>query len=84
MDEEWGCRRRLAKGVSTPEIEMLLEASRAEGAWGGKAGGAGGGGCVAVLHPADRADAVRRAAEAAGGTVLPARPTSEGLRITAE
>jgi D-glycero-alpha-D-manno-heptose-7-phosphate kinase len=82
VGDEWDCRRRLAEGVSTPEIETLLAAARREGAWGGKAGGAGGGGCVAVLHPAERGDAVRRAAEAAGGTVLPARPTGEGLKIT--
>jgi len=82
--EEWGCRRQLAEGVSTAEIEALIRAAKEAGAWGGKAGGAGGGGCVVLLHPAERREVVQQAATAAGGEVLAARPTGEGLRLEVE
>jgi len=81
VGDEWSARRQLAEGVSTPEVERILEATVGAGAWGGKAGGAGGGGCVVVLHPAGRADAVREAAESVGGTVVPGSPTEAGLRL---
>jgi len=81
VGEEWSARRQLAKGVSTPEIETILEAARRAGSWGGKAGGAGGGGCVAIVHPPGRRRAVRRAVAEAGGTVLSAPPTGAGLRV---
>lgn len=83
MAEEWSCRRELAEGVSTPEVERLLEVARRAGAWGGKAGGAGGGGCVALLHPAEASEAVRRAARRAGGEIVPARPRANGLELVA-
>lgn len=73
MSGEWSFRRRLADGISTPVLEGILEAARSAGAWGGKACGAGGGGCVAILGPTDALPAVAAAAEAAGGRVLPAR-----------
>ncbi len=82
MGREWSFRRRLAEGVSTPELERLLDAARERGAWGGKACGAGGGGCLAVLAPVDRKAEVAAALERAGGRVLPARPAGEPLSVT--
>jgi D-glycero-alpha-D-manno-heptose-7-phosphate kinase len=76
MSEEWKLRRRLAEGISTPVLERLLELAAAHGAWGGKACGAGGGGCIALLCPPElRADLAARLA-AAGGEVIPARPVA--------
>ena len=51
MSREWSYRRRLAAGISTPVLEALCAAAAAAGAWGGKACGAGGGGCLAFLGP---------------------------------
>jgi D-glycero-alpha-D-manno-heptose-7-phosphate kinase len=82
MAREWSFRRRLAEGVSTPELEALLAAASSQGAWGGKACGAGGGGCLAILCPPDRRTAVAAALEAAGGRVLAARPTRESLTVS--
>lgn len=82
MAREWSFRRRLADGVSTPELETLLAAAAAQGAWGGKACGAGGGGCLAILCPPDRRPDVAAALEEAGGRVLAARPTSESILIS--
>jgi D-glycero-alpha-D-manno-heptose-7-phosphate kinase len=84
MSREWSYRRRLAEGISTPVLETLLRTASAAGAWGGKACGAGGGGCLAVLCPAERRREVAAAMESAGGQVLTARPTGQGLEITSE
>jgi D-glycero-alpha-D-manno-heptose-7-phosphate kinase len=81
MGEEWRLRRRLAAGISTPAIERLLDLAAAGGAWGGKACGAGGGGCIAVLCPADRRAALATRLERAGGQVLPARPATRPLAV---
>ncbi len=61
LKREWAARRRLAPVVSSPGIEAAIATALGAGAWGGKACGAGGGGCVVVLAPADRTAAVREA-----------------------
>ena len=81
MTTEWGQRRGLAEGVSTPRIEEMLAAALAAGAWGGKACGAGGGGCVAVLSPPGRREAVAQALTASGGRLLPAMPAGDPLSV---
>ncbi len=82
MSREWSFRRRLAEGISTPVLESLLAAAASHGAWGGKACGAGGGGCIAVLCPPDRRAEIEAALREAGGRVLAARPTSLPLAVT--
>ncbi len=81
MSREWSYRRRLTEGISTPALEDLLQAALQQGAWGGKACGAGGGGCLAVLGPAERKEAIAAALANAGGQVLAAKPTGRGLEI---
>jgi D-glycero-alpha-D-manno-heptose-7-phosphate kinase len=84
MSEEWSHRRRLAEGVSTPLLESLIARALALGAWGGKACGAGGGGCLAFLCPPGRRSAVAEGLEELGGTVLAARPTGEALSVSTD
>ncbi len=82
LRQEWEARRRLAPVVSSPAIELAVEAALAAGAWGGKACGAGGGGCVVFLSPPDRTAAVREAlARLGAGTVLPIRAENRGLLV---
>ncbi len=81
MSREWSHRRRLAPGVSTQTIERLLAGARDAGAWGGKACGAGGGGCVAVLAPAAARQEVADRLREAGGELLEARPSAQGMRV---
>ena len=50
-------RLRDGLGISTPSIERILDTAKAQGAWGGKVNGSGGGGCCFVY--ADQADAGR-------------------------
>jgi D-glycero-alpha-D-manno-heptose-7-phosphate kinase len=82
MSREWSYRRRLAAGISTPVLEDLLQAAASQGAWGGKACGAGGGGCLAILGPPEQRSAIVAALERAGGKVLPASPTGLPLEIS--
>jgi D-glycero-alpha-D-manno-heptose-7-phosphate kinase len=81
LTAEWMARRELAPVVSTPAIEGILATASAAGAWGGKVCGAGGGGCVVILAPAERRDAVRDAIAPLGHAVLDCRPTGDGLRL---
>lgn len=83
MSREWSYRRRLAEGISTPVLEALLAAAASQGAWGGKACGAGGGGCLAILGPPDRKEAIAEALTSTGGQVLRARPVSQPITFSA-
>ncbi len=82
MSREWSHRRQLAEGISTPEIDRLFAAALAAGAWGGKACGAGGGGCLAFLCPPEHRPAISAALEQAGAQVLRTRPTAEPLAVS--
>lgn len=81
LREEWSYRRQFAEGISTPVLEDLLAAAQAAGAWGGKACGAGGGGCLAILAPPAKRAEVRAQVEKVGGMVLDTRPTAEPLSV---
>jgi D-glycero-alpha-D-manno-heptose-7-phosphate kinase len=81
LGREWDERKRLAPGVSTPEIEALLGRAREAGAAAGKVCGAGGGGCIVCLTEPDRRAAVADALTRAGATVLPIAVEREGLHL---
>ncbi len=79
--EEWEFRRRNVPTISTPAIDRILQAARRNGALGGKACGAGGGGCVALLIEPEARPRVEAAVEAAGGQILPMRIDRQGVRV---
>lgn len=82
LRDEWEARRGLAPVVSTPLIEAAVQAALTAGAWGGKACGAGGGGCLVFLSPPERIAEVRAALSSlAQGALVPARIELEGLRV---
>lgn len=84
LAEEWEARRELAPVVSSPLIERAIAAARAAGAWGGKACGAGGGGCVVFLSPEEKTAGVRAALGDVGeGSVLPVTAENRGLAVGA-
>jgi len=58
-----------AIGVSTPELESIVELARAAGAAGAKLTGGGGGGSIVALCPG-KVSAVREAMAAAGYRTL--------------
>lgn len=82
MLQEWSARRQLAPGISTESIEELLALAADHGAWGGKACGAGGGGCVAILIAPQRKEELAQRLESEGYVVLPALPTAERLALS--
>jgi D-glycero-alpha-D-manno-heptose-7-phosphate kinase len=59
MRKSWGAKRRLAAGISNPQIEKTIERALEAGALGAKLTGAGGGGFMLVVCPMERQRAVR-------------------------
>lgn len=75
-------RKRLAPGVTTPQMDQLVEKAMNHGAEGAKVCGAGGGGCIAFLCAEGRKESVERAlAEEEGVEVLQWKFASDGLTI---
>jgi D-glycero-alpha-D-manno-heptose-7-phosphate kinase len=78
---EWDNRKKLAAGVTTPEIDGMLAAARAAGSLGGKVCGAGGGGCLFCFAEPDAIPAVRQALADTGAKLLDFTIESRGLVI---
>jgi D-glycero-alpha-D-manno-heptose-7-phosphate kinase len=77
-------RKRLAPGVTTPQMEMLVEKALANGAEAAKVCGAGGGGCIAFFCAEGRRREVERAlGEEEGVEILDWKIDREGLVINA-
>jgi D-glycero-alpha-D-manno-heptose-7-phosphate kinase len=75
-------RKRLAPGITTPQMDMLVEKAFQNGAEGAKICGAGGGGCIAFLCDPTRKQDVERALAAEEGTeVLDWKVSREGLIV---
>jgi D-glycero-alpha-D-manno-heptose-7-phosphate kinase len=81
LAEEWANRKRLAPGVSTPQIDALITRALSAGAYAAKVCGAGGGGCLFCLTPPEHAGAVREALASGGARLLDFRIETEGLRV---
>jgi D-glycero-alpha-D-manno-heptose-7-phosphate kinase len=78
---EWDNRKRLAPGVTTPEIDDLMRRARAAGATGAKVCGAGGGGCLFCYGPPDRRASIAAALHEGGARILDFHIETEGLRV---
>ncbi|NLU25125.1 MAG: GHMP kinase [Clostridiales bacterium] len=67
-------------GISTPDIDKILDTALINGAWGGKINGSGGGGCCFIYAAADRAGVIMAAGEKLG---YPARVLHQdtGVRV---
>jgi D-glycero-alpha-D-manno-heptose-7-phosphate kinase len=70
LGQEWLNRKELAQGVSNARIDSLMAAARSGGALASKICGAGGGGCMITFVKPGRKEAVARALQQAGATVL--------------
>ena len=81
---EWENRKGLAAGVTTPEVNAMVEAAAKAGAWASKLCGAGGGGGMITYAEPKDVPAVKKALAAAGATVLDFRIVPEGIRMTVE
>jgi D-glycero-alpha-D-manno-heptose-7-phosphate kinase len=75
-------RKRLAPGVLTPQMELLVQKAMDNGAEAAKVCGAGGGGCIAFLCAEGRkADVERALAAEQGAEVLDWKVAPEGLTV---
>jgi D-glycero-alpha-D-manno-heptose-7-phosphate kinase len=81
IQAEWANRQRLAPGVTTPEIDAMLEAARLAGALAGKVCGAGGGGCLFCFGEPEAIPAIREALATAGARLLDFQIEEQGLII---
>lgn len=54
LSENWECQKALDNSVSTARLDAILESALRTGAIGGKACGAGGGGCLLLACEPDR------------------------------
>ncbi len=78
LSENWRCQQALDAGMCTAEMAALERAMAAAGALGGKAAGAGAGGCMFFVMGGERAAGVA-AARDAGTTVLEAGWSATGV-----
>ncbi|HUS57405.1 MAG TPA: GHMP kinase, partial [Planctomycetota bacterium] len=79
LSENWENQKRLHPSVTNQQIEELFETAKAAGAIGGKACGAGGGGCLLFYAAPSREHLVRKALEKAGVQVIDFEFASQGL-----
>lgn len=82
MREAYPNRKRLAPGITTAQMDLLVEKALANGAEAAKVCGAGGGGCIAFLCAEGRKSEVERALAAEeGAEILDWKVAREGLVV---
>lgn len=78
LRRSWAAKQRTASGVATTSVEALFDCAMANGAWGGKVSGAGGGGFLMFCtDPENRYNLITRLNEA-GGQASAVKFTFEG------
>ncbi len=80
MDVHWQTKKRLAHGITNPQIDAWYELAKRSGAIGGKISGAGGGGFLMLYCEGDR-HRLREAMRAAGLRELNFRFEFEGSKV---
>jgi D-glycero-alpha-D-manno-heptose-7-phosphate kinase len=79
LDLYWTVKKQFSGKISNPEIDLMYELAKKAGAIGGKIVGAGGGGFLLVMFPANKRMAVREALK--NYKELPFRFCDRGSRI---
>ncbi|MFP4248828.1 MAG: GHMP kinase [Armatimonadota bacterium] len=81
LSRNWENQKRLYDSMTTAKIEALFDIAGRDGLLGGKACGAGGGGCIVLLCEPDREHVVRRDVEDLGGQCIDFNFDHEGLVV---
>src|SRR3989454_3191366 len=82
MRDAYPNRKRLAPGITTPQMDRLVEKALANGAEAAKVCGAGGGGCIAFLCAEGcKQDVERALSEEEGAEILNWNISREGLMV---
>ncbi len=84
LSRNWESQKALDPSITNPQIEDLFERAEAAGSVGGKACGAGGGGCLLFFAAPGRQPAVAEALAQAGTRIIPFQFDFEGLQVTKE
>ncbi len=84
MAENWAHQKALDPSVTNKQIDALFEAAGAAGAQGGKACGAGGGGCLLFIAAPGKKEAVGEVLAAQGARLIPFRFEFDGLTVSVE
>ncbi len=82
VEANWRHQQALDAEQTTTAMQRIEAAAKAAGAIGGKACGAGAGGCMVFIVRRNAAEAVKRAVQAAGGELLPLAFDFEGVSCT--
>ena len=80
VSEHWVHQRSLHPAITTPRIDAIVEQAMAGGAFGAKALGASGGGCVLIVAPREHTPSIRHSL-AELGVLLPMSIDQEGFRL---
>lgn len=81
LNDNWKNQKALHPSVTNPEIDALFDIALSNGALGGKACGAGGGGCLIFYAKPDCEHIVRKKLIEAGVTVIDFNFEFNGLQI---
>ncbi len=81
LNENWQNQKELHPSVTNAQIDSLFELALRNGAAGGKACGAGGGGCLVFYCEPDKEHLVRRRLEEAGIEIINFSFEFDGLQI---
>jgi D-glycero-alpha-D-manno-heptose-7-phosphate kinase len=79
LDLAWCSKKRMAEGISNPEIDDLYSATCEAGALGGKISGVGGGGFMFFIADPMRKHDVQLQLREKGAQILPFSLVDEGL-----
>lgn len=82
LSENWENQKCLDASVTNERIETLFQVAMANGAIGGKAGGAGGGGCLVFFADKGRAEELSQALAAAAVRLIPCKLDFQGLTVS--
>jgi len=85
LDVSWQNKKKLAEGITNPRIDKIYALAKEKGAVGGKLTGAGGGGYMMLLCEKKNQEAVTKALEAEGLSLLDFKFDHKGAKtITGE
>ncbi len=79
LTRNWNLQKELHESVTNSKIDSYFDIAMANGAIGGKACGAGGGGCLLFMAAAGRGHVLRKALRDAGLAILPFQIDEHGL-----
>lgn len=81
LNQNWRHQKQLDASITNDQIEELFDGAFKNGASGGKACGAGGGGCVLFFAEPGRRGEVEQVVERLGSRVIPFKFEFEGLQV---